>query len=751
LCGLLQAKRLAAARRLDTALRTAIIFSASKYFMPKNKSTRGGGKSVTKIAPEISTEVSKQKFSPWLKCLCVAASLFVVTLCAYSNSFRSGFPLDNDPLILQDPRVHALTSENISQIVNRPAWIMPPEKGLYRPLTTLTYLFNYAVLGNTDRQLGYHYTNFLIHFANVLLCYGLALSVLRKFWPAVFMAAIWAVHPVLTESVTNIIGRADLLAAFGVLSALWMYRMSRESTGARRIAWLIGMILATTIGIFSKESAIAILGVIVLWEVAWWKRGNQLRSIAYGFVAAALPIIAFLIQRSIVLARSTVTVFPYVDNPLLGAGFLSARLTAIKILANYLWMFVWPAKLSWNYYYSEIPIARGTFQDWISWIVIAAVFACTCIAFRRNRAVFFFAMFAFIALIPVSNLLILIGSIMADRFLYLPAIGLAACVVIAVYAFGDRLKIRALAPILLGIFIIALGIRTWTRNLDWQDNSTLLEAGIRDTPNSFASHFALATNLYLSDATHSNLNRAISEAEKSLTILDPLPDSQNFEDAYANAGTYYQLKGDLLQKNKGSFSAVMESDKAYQRALQILLRGAAIGESYDHQLRAREMARGKQDKDIPHFGSKSLYPELALTYLRLGDTQKSLDAVHRALIVDPEQPRTFVTLAHILLLEKRTDEAAVALVESYMSSGDKNLLGPLAELYRSGLDPKGCAVSQDANGIALNAFCEPVHDHFCRAKAELIRVYTEANRPDLIDDIKARTASDTSCPDTPQK
>jgi protein O-mannosyl-transferase len=721
--------------------------------MPKNNKTRVAQKTVSQTATRHDPETPKQNFSPWKKHLCVAASLLVVILCVYSNSFRAGFPLDNDPLILQDSRVHAVTSENISQIVNRPAWIMPPEKGLYRPLTTLTYLFNYAALGNADRPFGYHVINFLIHFANVLLCYALALSVLRKLWPAIFIAAIWAVHPVLTESVTNIIGRADLLAAFGVLGALWMYRISRESTGARRIASLIGVTLAAAIGIFSKESAIAILGVIVLWEIAWWKGRNLLRGAAYGFFAAALPIILFLIQRTLVLARSTVPVFLYVDNPLLGGGFFTARLTALKVLAKYLGTFVWPAKLSWNYYYSEIPLAPGTLQDWIAWIVIAAAIFGGCIAFRRNRAVFFFAAFAFVALIPVSNLLILIGSIMADRFLYLPAIGLAACVVITVYAVGDRLKIRALAPILLGISIAALGIRTWTRNLDWQDNSTLLEAGIRDTPKSFASHFAMATNLYLSDATHSNLERVISEAEKSLAILDPLPDSRNFEDAYANAGTYYQLKGDLLQKSAaaGMPGASQESLMAYQRALEILLRGAAIGEVNDQQLRAREMARGKSDSDIPHFGSKSLYPELALTYLRLGETQKSFDAIHRALIVDPEQAKIFVTLARILLIEKRPDEAAVALIESYMSSGNKEILGPLAELYRNGLDTKGCAISQHANGIALNTFCEPVHDHICRAKVELIRVYAEANRRDLIDDIKARTASDTSCPDTPQK
>ena len=147
----------------------------------------------------------------------------------------------------------------------------------------------------------------------------------------------------------------------------------------------------------------------------------------------------------------------------------------------------------------------------------------------------------------------------------------------------------------------------------------------------------------MSDPSHSNLDRVIAEAEKSLAILDPLPDSQNFEDAYANAGTYYQLKGDLLLKSgaDGKSNPSAEAAKAYQRALQILLRGAAIGKSYDEQIRAKELARGKTDSEIPHVGSKSLYPELALTYLRLGDTQKAYDAIQRALVVDPEQPKTF--------------------------------------------------------------------------------------------------------------
>ena len=77
----------------------------------------------------------------------------------------------------------------------------------YRPLTTLTYLFNFAVLGNGDRPAGYHLFNLLFHVANVLLVWRLALRITKDRWIAPVTAALWAVLPLSTEAVTNIVGR----------------------------------------------------------------------------------------------------------------------------------------------------------------------------------------------------------------------------------------------------------------------------------------------------------------------------------------------------------------------------------------------------------------------------------------------------------------------------------------------------------------------------------------------------------------
>src|SRR5215471_9094715 len=102
-----------------------------------------------------------------------AAGLSLLILVTYSNSFHAGFAWDNQYLILQDPRIRAATPENIGQIFEHTYWWPTGEAGLYRPLTTLSYLFNYAILGNGSHPAGYHWINFVLHLGNVLLVFAL--------------------------------------------------------------------------------------------------------------------------------------------------------------------------------------------------------------------------------------------------------------------------------------------------------------------------------------------------------------------------------------------------------------------------------------------------------------------------------------------------------------------------------------------------------------------------------------------------
>ena len=116
-----------------------------------------------------------------------------------------------------------LNRDNLVLIFQQQYWYPRADSGVYRPLVTLSFLFNYAVLGNGSHPAGYHWVNLGLHAGNVLLVWLRAWTIWKERTVAFFTAAIFAAHPVNVESVTNIAGRADLMAGLGVLAVLVLY------------------------------------------------------------------------------------------------------------------------------------------------------------------------------------------------------------------------------------------------------------------------------------------------------------------------------------------------------------------------------------------------------------------------------------------------------------------------------------------------------------------------------------------------
>ena len=670
--------------------------------------------------------------------------LCAVTLLAYANSFQAGFSLDSRGILLEG-QIRAATAENLQLILGHSYWWPYGESGLYRPIASLTYLFNYAILGNGDRPAGYHAINFLLHAGNVLLVYLLARRLWKTGWQAWAAAALWAVHPILTESVTNIAGRADLLAGLAVLSGFWMYLKSAESRGAGRWAWLGGLMLAAVWGVFSKENAVVLPGVIALYELTWWQR-KRVRALALGCLAVLPALAAMAYQRAAVFSKLPPLEIPFLDNPLTAEGPWHAKLTAIRLLAKYLGLLIWPAHLSWDYSYAQIPMAGGGLADWAGWMAVAAVAVGAGLVYRRQRTIFFAIGFAFVTFLPTSNLVVPIGSILAERFLYLPAIALAICLVAAADGLGRKTGYPWMAPVLLGVIGVLFAARTLARNGDWRDSVTVTAAGVETSPNSYKTHSGLAFALFEADPDHANPDRAIAEAEKGLAIVQGLPDDRLNSEIFLQAADFYRAKADLLSLGGAAHAELTAASRqAYQRELQLLLRGQSILEASLQRATERARTSGAPPPQLDAAKFVELEDAISLAYLRLGDAAQSEAAAAAAIARAPQTAESYGLLATAFLLEEKADDAAITLFEGIFATSDVGLRGKLESLYRDVLGGHGCALVAGPNGPRINPSCELVRGHACAAVARLIPAYSGLGLQERAIQLQRRAAAAYGC------
>jgi protein O-mannosyl-transferase len=644
----------------------------------------------------------------WRRHALLIIALWAAALAAYSNSFRAGLVFDSQRVILVDSRIQANTTENIHLIWTGDYYNGTGSSALYRPLTTLTYLWNYAVLGDGPNAAGYHAINFVLHALNIALVYLLALSIFAgvgaSAWPAFATAALWALHPVLTESVTNVVGRADLLAAFGILAGLACFFQIARSGGWRRAAWTLAMAASSAVAIFSKESGAVLVAVMVVYEVIFAPKLSWTVRIA-SYTAVLLPAAGYFAMRHDALAQVSSLLISFGDNPLQGAGFWTSSLTAVKVLGEYLWLLVWPARLSADYSYNQIPLSSlADGKAIVALLVWIGVVAAAVVSYRRAKPVCFFMAFFAVTIAPVSNLVILVGSIMAERFLYLPAIGFAGCVVWAALALYRRAPVnwppaRTVLPAGLAVVCLALGIRTWARNSDWLDERSLWASAVQCSPESYKTHQNMA--LMLLAQPQPDYPAATGQVERALAILDSLPDDRSLSSVYTTAGKCYRARGDLAA------------------ALAVLLRGRSIDRAWNEAFLARNRLDGKT---VGNIGTPALYLELGRVYLDLGEPEKAIEAFRSGRSIDP-QPAFFEEISRAYSGMGHTDEAAISLLEGLtLDSNQSALISDLTRLYQE-TAPQSCALSHTAAGAALNPGCPLVHNQLCTASRNMVEMF----------------------------
>jgi tetratricopeptide (TPR) repeat protein len=428
-----------------------------------------------------------------------------------------------------------------------------------------------------------------------------------------------------------------------------------------------------------------------------------------------------LAARSAVFHGAPVPEMPFVDNPLRGAGFLVARWTAVKMVGMDLLLLLWPVALSCERGFNQIALSGlADPAAWLAFAVIAAVLTVVTLHRRRVPAMFWAAGMFGVALLPVSNLVLLIGATMAERFLYLPSIAFAIAVVGLLYRLKPGMPVQGLLVVLL----VLLAGRTFARNGDWRDNLALARADVRSAPRSARLQEMLATSLFAEDP-RGNLDAAMEAGERAWEILQVLPASEVYQQTPARLGQYYRLKGDSV--------GAPANRQWYEKSVAVLERAREASQAIEKAYDQAQLSHGKPL--ATRVAYQPLYADLGMAYMRVGRYGDAVGAYRYGREVDPRTSALYDLLADAYAAEgDRQRVAATLLAKISLLGATAESLGQLRKVY--GQDT--CAVAVGDKWIKFNEDCPQIQTDLCAAYQDLADLLQKARLPDTAAEFSAR-------------
>jgi tetratricopeptide (TPR) repeat protein len=468
--------------------------------------------------------------APWFQRL-PRPEWFVILLALLCDLNSWGHQFELDDLLYIAGNITLQSPHQILRIFTSP--FSDPQFGLYRPLTALTLAINYWIGGlHPD---GFHLINRLLHILSALGIFWVLQRLLRSS-PLVPLptALLFAVHPFQVEAITYINGRADALAALFFIFASYYFVRMRQAESHSNKPYLLSL-LFYFLAMLSKENGITWLGVALLTDLIYVSQGSlkgflaKLRHDFWKVYAGYLALtMAFLTIRFLVLPRITLGEISFVVNPLAHTTSWVRVLTALKVCFQSIGLFFWPAVFSADYSFNQIPLLTR-WNDPASLLVFAlTVGFLTLLAwsYRRKPDIFFGLGFFVTTYSIVSNLVFPIGTIRADRLMYLPQLGLCLIVGVALSSWAGFFQTGVKKRIFhgaLAVLLILLMARTIVRNSDWKDVLTLYQATVTASPHSVKAQTLLASRY----AELNQPEQAMEHYKLAEAILPDYPDLIN--------------------------------------------------------------------------------------------------------------------------------------------------------------------------------------------------------------------------------
>lgn len=419
---------------------------------------------------------------------------------AYANSINNEFVSDDVTAILKNDQLQSFD------------FVLNYGLNFLRPIFVWVI---YYLTGATPWL--FRLLNIVFHFGSVVFMF----YILRKLVSpvtGVLAAILFAVHPLLVESVSWISGGGHAQYAFFLLASFYFY-ISRDQKVWRYVLSFCLFML----GILTSEKATVFPAILIIYEIVDKSlKKNWYKTIPFWLID--LVFMYIYINRLGVRTTELQTVHYVqagVDNPLI--------LIPIAI-SSYLGLAFWPQGLT--IYHSEMMFTPTEFFFVV--LVFILFWVAVYLSYRKNRLVFFWLTLFFISLLPTLTPLRISWTV-AERYVYFGMTGIIAVVAIG---FNYLLKNKDFKPVVLFVFclvVIALMTRTIMRNVDWKNEDNLWIATAKYSPSSPNNHNNLG-DVY---ARHGDLHRA---AEEFYTAIQLKP---NYADAYHNLGITYQRMGQL--------------------------------------------------------------------------------------------------------------------------------------------------------------------------------------------------------------
>ncbi len=561
------------------------------------------------IHPDLSAQLPLVKHLIWIP--------FIFAFILYGNTLHHDFALDDLPQIVNHKHVQEGWS-GIPKLATQNYWAASDQNlGYYRPLSHITFAIENAVHGNNPFHM--HLFNVFLYALTGVFVFAFLSALFRKMPFFVLIATLlFLAHPIHTEVVANIKSRDEILSFLNsVIALLLLFNFSKSKNyGSLVFSWVFYFL-----ALLSKETAMTTLAVAPFMLFFFTpKKGGYTAAVTLSFVVVSA---GFLLLKYYMIG--TLTGSPPIETNIYPYRDMAVRLpTTLYIFGMYLYKLFFPFQLLYDYSFNQIPAATwGNPGVWLSLMILAGLAAVAIKNLKRRNIISFAIIYYGITLSVGLAFVFTRGGIMAERFLYAPALGFSIAITYYLFKLLPREKstkriIYDFKPIaskaFLGAVVVLLAfysVRTITRNPAWKDNFTLFSNDIKHGGNS-----ALLIKHYGSEL----VNQSVAATDKAV------------KDSLMQLGIEYLNKSISINPRFG---------EAYFK----------LGYAY-YQLRDFETSINYYNQANQN---STTVANMALSYYMLGDHGQAMTLLQRALQMDPNN----ATARNNMPLVKRAFDAKI--------------------------------------------------------------------------------------------